>query len=39
MARVGQCFFLVDYIVVEMSVPGRLTRAPITLERPFLAAT
>ena len=37
MVRVEQCVFPVDFIVAEMSVPDRLSRAPIILGRPILA--
>ena len=38
MVRVERCIFPVDFIVAKMNVPDHLSREPIILGRPFLAA-
>ena len=37
--KVENCYFLVDFIIVDMKSTMDLTNAPIILGRPFLANT
>ena len=35
--RIERCYFLVDFLVVDMKITKELSQAPIILRRPFLA--
>ena len=35
--RIQGCYFLVDFLVVDMKITNELSQAPIILGRPFLA--
>ena len=38
-ARIKYCYFLVDFLVVDMKMTKELSQVPIILGRPFLATT
>ena len=34
--RIEDCYFLVDFLIVDMKITRELSQAPIILRRPFL---